>query len=346
MRLCSALAAMFVIGLTGPALPQEAPRLAKLIEVSSGKSALTRVFFGTVAARETVDLSFQVGGQIVAFPVTEGEPIAEGGLIAMLDLEPFELSLDQARVEKEQADRTLDRLKKLEGNTVSQVSVDDAETQSSLAAIAVRNAERSLRNATLKAPFAGLVARRHVPNFSAIAAGTAVVRLHDMSDLRVEIDVPEVLFQKAGEDPDVDLWAKFPASNRRFELEPREFTAETSDVGQTFRITLGMTPPDDIVVLPGSSVEVTATLNQAGDTILIPASAVLTGNDGQASVMVFTPAGAEEGTVSHVPIEIAPLNTGAIRVVSGLEPGQEIVASGAAMLRDGDAVKRFTAFPN
>ena len=346
MRHCTALAALFAICLTGPALSQEAPRLAKLIEITSGESTLTRTFFGTVAAKETVDLSFQVGGQIIEFPLTEGEPIAEDGLIAKLDLEPFELALDQARVEKDQADRTLERLKKLEGNTVSQVSVEDAETQSNLAAIAVRNAERSLRNATLHAPFAGLVARRHVPSFSSIAAGTAVVRLHDMSDLRVEIDVPEILFQQAGENPDVDLWAQFPASDKQFELEPREFTAETSDVGQTFRITLGMAPPEGIVILPGSSVEVTAVLHQTGNTIVIPASALVTENSGQAAVMAFSPAGADEGTVKRVPIEITPLNTGAISVTSGLEPGQEIVASGGAMLTDGDTVKRFVAFPN
>ena len=50
-------------------------RLAKIIEVQSGDSAVTRQFFGHVVAKETVDLAFQVGGQIVELPVIEGARI-------------------------------------------------------------------------------------------------------------------------------------------------------------------------------------------------------------------------------------------------------------------------------
>jgi RND family efflux transporter MFP subunit len=326
--------------------PEPAPRLVKLINASEMDGAVTRRFFGRVVAKETVDLAFQVGGQIVEFPVIEGQPIPKDSLIAQLDLEPFELALEQAKLEQDQADRTLERLKKLEGNTVSQVTVDDAETASNLAAVNVKNAERSLRNATLEAPFDALVAVRNVANFSTIAAGTAVTRIHDMSELRVEIDVPEILFQQAGENPDVTLMAKFPASEELFPLETREFNAQTSDVGQSFKITLGMAPPENMVILPGSSVEVVATLNQGDAFVEIPYTAVVFDEGGGTNVMVFEPAGADEGTIKTVPIETEPTNEGGLRVTSGLEAGAEIVASGGALLEDGQAVRRFTGFPN
>ena len=344
-RFLTALLMAAALPAMAPAQEGETPRLAKLVTVDAGDSAVTRKFFGHVAAKETVDLAFQVGGQVVKLPVVEGNPIDEGDLVAQLDLEPFELSLEQARVEKQQADRTLDRLRKLEGNAVSQVSVEDAETQANLAAIAVRNAERSLDEATLEAPFDGLVARRMVANFASVAAGSPVVRLHDMSELRVEIDVPEVLFQQAGRDPDLDLWATFPASEERFPLTVREFNAETSDIGQTFRITLAMQPPENLIVLPGSSVEVSATLRRPGTFITIPKTAVVTGNDGSPYVMVFTPEGADQGSVTRAPVSVEPTNTGNVRVTEGLEEGQEIVASGAADLKDGDTVSRFAGFP-
>lgn len=343
------IAALLSAGLFQAAFAQDTgadkPRPAKIVEVQSRADAVTRRFFGTVAARETVDLAFQVAGQIVRLPVIEGDPVPEGAVLAQLDLEPFQLALDQARVQKDQADRDLSRLQKLEGSTVSQVSVDDARTRADLAAISLRDAERSLEQATLKAPFDGLVAARKAAKFATISAGTPVVRLHDMSDLRVEIDVPEVLFQRAGRDPDIELLASFPASQRQFPLEIREFNAETSDIGQTFRITLGMPPPEEIVVLPGSSVEVTATLKQSGAFIQIPASAIVFDTGGKAHVVVFEPAGAAEGVARRVPVETTPTNAGNVRVLSGLEPGQEIVASGGALLSDGDRVARFTGFP-
>lgn len=331
----------------GAAHAQDAPlKLAKIVAVESEAPALARQFFGQVAAKETVELAFQVGGQIVEAPIVEGQVIAKGGLIAKLDLEPFELALDQARVQKEQAERVVERFQRLQGSSVSQVTVDDAETQLQLATIAERDAARSLRNATLLAPFDALVAARNVANFTTIGAGTSVVRLHDMSELRVEIDVPEVLFQRAGEDPDVDLFAKFPASEQQFPLGVREFNAETSQVGQTFRITLGMPPPENLVVLPGSSVTVFATLHGGQSGVTIPQSAIVAADDGTTHVMVFSPAGAEDGTVAMTPVEISPDADGRMRVLNGLEAGQEIVASGANMLKDGERVRRFTGFSN
>lgn len=338
------------LGLIGflaiPAAAQDTPRLAKIVAVESVDGSLERQFFGRVTAKETVDLAFQVGGQIVEFPAVEGQPIPKGGLIARLDLEPFELALDQARAQQVQADRNLQRFQQLQGSAVSQVSVDDAQTQSELTAISVRDAERNLRHARLEAPFTALVASRSTANFATIGAGTPVVRLHDMSELRIEIDVPEVIFQSAGENPDVDLTARFPAIDRDFDLQVREFNAETSSVGQTFRITLGMPPPDGQVILPGSSVTVTAVLKGGAARTLIPASAVVSDNSGASQVMVFEPAGADEGVVKRIDVEIQPTSTGAVEVVSGLSAGQDIVASGAALLADGETVRRFTGFSN
>lgn len=337
---------IFISALATPTSAQEELRLAKIIKVEAADGSIARQFFGRVTAKETVDLAFQVGGQIVEFPAVEGEPIPAGGLIARLDLEPFELALDQARTQQDQADRNLARFLQLEGNTVSQVSVDDARTQADLSAIAVRDAERALRLARLEAPFTALVASRNVANFSTINTGTPVARLHDMSELRIEIDVPEIIFQAAGENPDVSLSARFPAIPGDFALALREFNAETSNVGQTYRITLGMPPPNGQVILPGSSVTVTAVLNIGEPRMLIPASAVISDNEGAAHVMVFEPAGAADGTVRRVAIEITPTNDGAIAVQSGLEDGQEIVASGAALLAEGEQVRRFTGFGN
>ncbi len=347
----SLLCATAVFGLTATLSTESraqdtAAPLVKLTEVRATAAELTRQFFGHVVAKETVDLAFQVSGQIVELPIVEGDTVPKGSVIGELDLEPFELALDRARVQRDQAQRTFDRLKRLEGGAVSKVNVEEAETQFQLAEISVRDAERSLRNARLLAPFDAVVAARNVANFTTINAGAPIARLHDMSELRIEIDVPEVLFQQAGENPDVSLFAQFPSSERMFPLEVREFNAETSQVGQTFQITLGMAPPDNLVVLPGSSVTVFATLRGDGAPIIIPRSAVIADNNGNAQVMVFSPTGAEAGTVAAVEVKIEPSARGEVMVLGGLEDGQEIVASGANQLSDGDAVRRFTGYSN
>ncbi|MEM6381383.1 MAG: efflux RND transporter periplasmic adaptor subunit [Pseudomonadota bacterium] len=346
-HLCVCVAAAAGLLPVSQAVSQEASdqlRPAALITVQSMEDASERVFFGRVRARETVDLAFQVGGQILELPVDEGQLINEGDLIAELDLEPFELSLLRAEAEEAQAQLDFDRFSSLSDLAVTQATIDEAETALQLSRIETRNAQRDLRLATLRSPFEGIVASRTVPNFTTINAGTSVVRLHDMSDLRVEIEVPEVLFQQAGRDPNVALQVEFAANDRRYDIEFREVVAETTQVGQSFRLTLGMEPPDDLFVLPGASATVYARMrDQLGSLVVPPASLVFDPN-GAASVMVFEPTGAESGSVRRQPIEIGSTGSGAVQVLSGLEEGQEIVASGAALLRDGDQVTRFSGF--
>ena len=329
-----------------PATAQDALKPVKLMTVKAASSDFTRIFFGQVVAKQTVDLAFQVSGQIVEFPAIEGQPVAKGRLIARLDLETFELARDQARIQKEEADKAAERLQKLSGSAVSRVTVDEAVTQASLAAIALRNAEYSLDRATLVAPFDALVATRNVANFTTINAGTPVVRIHDMSELRIEIDVPEILFQRAGQNADVELVAKFEASEEIFPLAVREFNAETSSVGQSYRITLGLAPPEGLNILPGSSVTVTATVKGEAGGVIIPASAIAAEADGSVSVMVFEPGDGDEGTIRKTPVELEPAADGTVRLLSGPAEGAEIVAAGAAALQDGQAVRRFTGFRN
>ncbi|MCZ4354864.1 efflux RND transporter periplasmic adaptor subunit [Roseovarius aestuarii] len=332
------------IGMIGPSAAAEEIPIVKLTEVTSGNAEIRRIFFGKAVARETVDLAFQVGGQIIEFPVEEGASVGQGALVARMDLEPFELALEQAQANDDKARRTVERYEQLAGSSVTETNLQDARTTLTLNNIAVRNAERDLEHATLHAPFDAIVATRLVPNFSTVSAGTPVVRLHDMSELRIEIDVPETLFQRAGRDSEISLLAKFPSSDQTYPLEIREYNAETSDIGQTYSITLGMPLPEAFVVLPGSSAQVSATLHTGDTSIEVPTSAIIIGNDNQALAMVFEPAGADEGTVSRTRIEIAPTDHGTVEVVAGLSDGQEIVASGGGQLEDGATVRRFTGF--
>ena len=98
-KIC-ATAAMITVSGAAVAFAQDVLKPVKLMVVSEAPVAFERQFFGQVKARQSVDLAFQVGGQIVDFPVTEGLNIGEGDVIARLDLEIFELQLNQAILQK------------------------------------------------------------------------------------------------------------------------------------------------------------------------------------------------------------------------------------------------------
>ncbi len=322
------------------------PRPVKLMTLESGAGEMTREFYGRVRARETVDLAFQVGGQINEFPVAQGAPLAKGAMIAQLNLTPFRREVQRARIDLDKAERDVARLSQLAGNIVAEVEVRNARTTADLARIRADEARERLDDATLTTQFDALVARREVANFTTVTAGQPVVRLHDMSELNVDISVPEVLFRSAPEGG-ATFSARFPGEQDTFEMVLREFEAETAAVAQTYELTLAFTGEVPTWVLPGASVTVTGrAARQGGAQMLIPETAITFDADRQPGVMVFTPSGgdeaANEGTVAWTPIQMTLRDDTRINVTEGPEPGTEIVAAGASQVRDGQTVRRFT----
>ena len=299
IRLCALILAS--LSLAAAVAAEHAPRPVKLTEVRTGTDPLERDFFGRVRARETVDLAFQVGGQIVDFPVAEGSQVGRGEVVASLDLAPFERQLRRAEVNLAKAERDLERLQDLSSSAVSEVQIRDARTQYDLAQIALDEARQALEDATLETDFDALVARREVSTYTTVAAGEPVVRLHDMSELRVDIEVPEVLFRRAADSDDVVFEATFPGYEETFPLTLREFEAETAEVAQTFGITLAFTGEVPDWVYPGASVEVSASAaREAGAAqITLPEPAVVFDADGSPAVFVFEPS-AEDPEIGTV----------------------------------------------
>ncbi|MEM9473955.1 MAG: efflux RND transporter periplasmic adaptor subunit [Pseudomonadota bacterium] len=314
-----------------------------LMTMSTDSVGTTRQFFGNVVARQSVDLGFQVGGQIVEFPAQEGEVIPRGNLIARLDVAPFELSFRAAQLDLNQAQRTFQRMRQL-SSSVSEAELLDIETQVEIARLALQQAELDLQNSTLSAPFNALVASRTLANFSTVGPGTPIVRLHDMSELRIEIDVPEILFPQASNSEHVQFRARFPNDVRTYPLVVREFDAEASALGQSFRMTLALTGRDGVNPLPGSSVIVLATAVEGDAAMRIPASALRIGVDGRMTVMRFNNTTEAVGQLEELPITVEADRDGVLRVSDGLRPGDEIVRMGAHLLEDGLRVRRFEGF--
>lgn len=123
------LVSMLIGPVAMPLRAQESPRPVKLMAVDAHEPMVMRQFFGHVVARQTVDLAFQVAGQVVELPVTEGQLLTQGEMIAQLDMETFDSQLQRTRLQQNKADRAIERLQRLTGNFAREVSLAQAETQ-------------------------------------------------------------------------------------------------------------------------------------------------------------------------------------------------------------------------
>lgn len=318
-------------------------RAVKLVTPESPSGLAERTFFGRITALETLDLSFEVGGRLIQLDAVEGQTLPKGARIASLELGPFERSVERAEVALAQAERDLQRLMQLSSsNTVSDVQVEDARTARDLADVTLREVRDALVDAALYAPFDALVAARLAANFSNVTPGQAIVRLHDMSEIQVEIDVPERLFQSTSNPDAITFTAELPTVAEPVPLTLREFNAETGAVGQSFRVTLALPPLNIPTLIPGASLTVKASSRaQVGDRMVLPASAILPDADKVPRVLVFEPEEGDTGIVRWEVVEVTSL-TGSDIAVMGLAPDSLVVAAGAQLLKEGERVRRYT----
>jgi len=335
--------ALVVVACSPPAISEESPvRAARIEQVQPAQSAAVRDFVGRVEARLSADLSFQVGGRLADFPVSEGEVIEQGVRVAALETQDFERALREARVQLQQAQQDLDRQRTLHQRGIaSDAALEDAQTAYDLRAVALDNARQNRDYAVVEAPFEGLVSRRLVDNFTTVAPGQPVVRLQDVSELRVAIQVPESVLALVDETEPVEMSARFPfLPDQNFQLEFRELVAEPDQASQTYTVLFAL--PNDIPanILPGMTANVRIIIepNAAPDNpgVRVPVTALAAAPDGGFQVWVFNPAA---GEVNARRVAIGPVNGDTVLVEDGLTTGEQIVTAGVTALHEGMAVR-------
>jgi RND family efflux transporter MFP subunit len=320
-----------------------APRPAKIFKVTDQIGLLERRFAGRVAAVKTVDLSFQVPGKLVKLPVLESQQVKEGDLIASLDTADYDRAVREATIKAEQAKRELDRLETLRDRSViSQSAYDEQKNKHDLALEALKEARQNLGYTTLTAPFDGIVSDRLVDSFTTVSVGTPVVRMHDVSEVQVDINVAEALFGRVTESEVVSIEARFPAyGDKLFPLQYREHSSQVDAVTQTYRITLAMSGDGAEQLSPGMTASVIVKFLPGGlalgEQFLVPTGSVAVDGNGDAFVWKFAD---DTGAVSKQPVEIGTVMGDYIPVRTGLTTGDEIVSAGVAYLSDGQVVRR------
>ena len=124
---------------------------------------------------------------------------------------------------------------------------------------------------------------------------------------------------------------------QEFELERLEVALQADAATGTYRTTFVMAQPEEINLLPGMAVQVTAYEDHQDARPVIPAVAVASGPEGARVWVVDT----DTMTVTSRAVTTGGL-TGAdsVEILSGLESGETIATSAVNSLRDGMTVRK------
>ncbi len=317
-------------------------RPVKTFTFGEGGKQISLRYPGRVHANRTVELAFEVTGKLEELPVSRGQQVEKGQLLARLDQRDFKASLEQAEAKLAEAKATHERFSKaFEKRAVARQQVDEALAQLQVAQAEVKVRTKALSDTELRADFDGVVADRYYDNFQNVVAKEAVFSIQDISKLEIRINIPESDMTRAADSTNAGrVVARFAAvSDREFDLELKEFATDADAVTQTFLVTLMMPMPEDVEVLPGMTAQVIWEPGGAVGNLepTVPVVAVGGMPEGQSWVWVIDPA---TGKVQRRDVRLGKLvEEGLVEIVSGLNKGETIAAAGVYLLDEGMQVK-------
>lgn len=301
---------------------------------------------GTVEALRESTVAGEVAGLVVGVEFEEGDRVERGDVLIRLQTRDYELRLEEARGRMQESQARLElaqsklaRARELfSDEIISRQDLDDAvseytawqgrEVQSHAE---VDRLQFDLERSAIRAPFAGVVVRKHSDVGQWLAVGGAVLELVALDLLDVRVDLPERYYRelREGEEATVRFEALpgFVAAGRsagvipRADPQARTFPVKVRIANRDRRIGIGMLASVELPV------------GERTRVLIVPKDAVLL----QGASEVVYRIGADD-TVEAVPVTTGLAAGAWISVDGPLSAGDRVITRGNERLRPGLAV--------
>ena len=286
------------------------------------------------------NISAATPNRIKEIYVDEGMRVAKGQRLVVMDdvnAVNYQTQVDNAKANLDNVQINYDRaveLFKIGGGTKQQV--DQMETQLINARNNLAAAERTLRNArentVLTAPMSGVVtARNYDPGD--MTGALPILTIAKVQPVKIVINVTESELAKIRKGMPADI--SFDTYGDEVFKGTVSMVAPTVDpASRTFGVEITSTNSDNRI-LPGMFGRATLNLGST-DRVVVPDKAVVKQQgSGDHYVYVYNPS---DGTVSYNKVELGRRMGAEYEIISGVEPGSQVVVSGQSRLANGRKV--------
>ena len=328
-----------------PVVPVDTTRPVKTLLIEAQDIDAVRSFPAVIDAGRKAELAFRIPGTVQELPVKEGEKVVEGEVVARLDKKDYQIVLNDHQARYNNAKKNFARGKELiKDGFISRVDFDRLEAEYESTKSAFESASQDLEYTDLKAPFSGVLAKRHIDAFQEVAAKQTIMELQDVNYLEVKVEIPENLVRAIRET------GKYDKTNRdsvpmnvsfenlpgeSFDLTFKEVATRADPQTQTFQVTYTMDQLESTSIFPGMTATATADFTRIfskGTVFAVPSSAIVGDYKLEPAAWVVDE---KSMTVKPRPVKVGRLLGDKIEVLGGLEPGDRIVTAGAAFLDAG-----------
>src|SRR5437868_6546632 len=296
---------------------------------------------GTMEAVQGVTISADLPGTVAKIGFESGQTIQKGDVVVELDTRQERAQLAALEAQRDLAKINYGRMEQLvKEGVISKAEYDQATAQQRQTEANVAEIKATIDRKTIRAPFSGILGIRKVNLGQYLAAGNPIVALQALNPIYVNFGVTQQAANqvKIGRNLHVsseDLGGlKFPGRVSALDSIVDE-TTRNLQVQATLQNPQGK-------LKPGMFVQVELGYGDNREAVTLPASAISYAPYGD-SVFVITdlkdPKGQTYRGVRQQFVKVDGSRGDQVAVVSGVNPGDEVVTSGVFKLRNGAAVK-------
>jgi RND family efflux transporter MFP subunit len=289
--------------------------------VTRGELKRTVSVTGTVTATQSADLSFQASGEITSLPVSVGDKVTKGQVIARIDSSSLQNQLAQNQAQVEVQKETLQNERR-HGDVYTHNQVDAQRAQVQQAEAAVDQVNSEIQNTVMTSPMDGIVTKKNFDVGETPIPGTPVVTVANVGNLEIDANIPESdiikvsLGQHAVISPDA-----FPLNDtldaQVFDIEPSSTVIQ--DVVY-YKVKMNF-PTLDGRLKDGMSADVDINTADEQNVLMIPSRAINTDN-GNKFVNVLKSDNTTEKRTITTGLEG---DDGMVEVTSGVNEGEKVV---------------------
>ena len=216
------------------------PRLVRTQIINMNATNNYLEFPGEVSAAQSSNLGFRISGKLAKLNALEGQEVQEGDVLAVLDDTDYAIQLQSRQADFDQADSQFKRGQQLlERKLLAQAEFEKLKAQSLSAQANLDAAKQNMNYTKLRAPFAGVISKKHVDNFEDINIMQPVYTLQDLSRLNIKVALPETVMIQSREDKKARVRALFDSlPGQEFPLEVTSVSTEADPGTKTFEVTL------------------------------------------------------------------------------------------------------------
>jgi membrane fusion protein, multidrug efflux system len=296
---------------------------------------------GSLAAVHQVTVTTEIGGRITAILFTPGATVRAGDPLVQLNDAPERGDLANYEAQARYAEVTLQRNSALvKKQFVSQDTVDQNQAQLDEARAEILKTEALIAQKLIRAPFAGRLGVRQIDLGQYVSPGMPIVTLTDLQHLYVNFTLPTTERAEIALGQSVNVTADaFPG--RAFTATIATMEPQIRADTRTMMVQGTLANPDE-ALLPGMFVNAAVVLPPEPDRVVLPETAVdytLYGD----SVYVVREEGKDAAGKPVLKAFRTPVKTGVrwddnVAILSGVTPGERVVAVGQIKLQDGAPV--------